>query len=47
MVDWHKSPLVALIETKIQDHSVLLNNFPFNRIIEVLEIGNAGGLLVL
>lgn len=31
----------------MQDHLVLLNNYPFNRVIEVPTIGNAGGLAVL
>ncbi|KAF3684304.1 hypothetical protein FXO37_01394 [Capsicum annuum] len=47
LVDWHKPPRVALLETKMQDHLVLLNDFSFNRVIEVPTIGNAGGLEVL
>lgn len=35
LVDWHKLPRVALLETKLQDHLILLNDFLFNRIIEV------------
>lgn len=31
----------------MQDHFVLLNDFPFNRVIEVPILGNAGGLVVL
>ncbi|KAF3622587.1 hypothetical protein FXO38_31183 [Capsicum annuum] len=46
-VDWHKPPVVALLETKMQDHLPLLNDYPFNRIIEVPAVGNAGGLAVL
>lgn len=45
LVDWHKPPLVALLQTKMQDHLVLLNDFSFNKIIEVSAIGNAGGSL--
>ncbi|PHU25656.1 hypothetical protein BC332_03988 [Capsicum chinense] len=47
LVDWNKPPRVALLETKMQDHLVLLNDFSFNRVIEVPTIGNAGGLEVL
>lgn len=46
-MDWHKPPVVALLETKMQDHLPLLNDYPFNRIIEVPAVGNAGGLAVL
>lgn len=38
---------MVLLETKIQDHVVLLNDFPFNRVIEVPVVGNTGGLAVL
>ncbi|KAF3665325.1 hypothetical protein FXO38_09654 [Capsicum annuum] len=47
LVDWHKPPLMALLETKMQDQLVLLNDFLFNRVIEVPAVGNAGGLSVL
>ncbi|KAF3664112.1 hypothetical protein FXO37_11637 [Capsicum annuum] len=38
---------MALLETKMQDQLVLLNDFLFNRVIEVPAVGNAGGLSVL
>lgn len=47
LINWHKPPLVALLETKMQDYLVLRNDFPFNRIIEVPTIGNDGGLVVM
>ncbi|KAF3669018.1 hypothetical protein FXO38_07225 [Capsicum annuum] len=47
LVDWHKPPLVALLETKMQDHLLLLNDFPYNKIIEVPAVGNVGGLAVM
>lgn len=47
LVDLLKSPLVALLETKMKDYLLLLNDFPFNRIIEVPTVGNAGGLAVM
>ncbi|KAK4721944.1 hypothetical protein R3W88_012177 [Solanum pinnatisectum] len=47
MLDWHKHPLVALLETKIKNHRSLLEDFPFNRMIEVPTVGNSGGIVVL
>ncbi|KAF3684010.1 hypothetical protein FXO38_00494 [Capsicum annuum] len=47
LVDCHKPPLVALLETKMQDHLVLLNDFSFNKVIEVPRVGNGEGLVVL
>lgn len=47
LLDWHKPPLVALLETKMQCHQTLLESFPFNKMIEVPAIGNSGGIVVL
>ncbi|KAH0632709.1 hypothetical protein KY284_035504 [Solanum tuberosum] len=47
LIDWHKPPLVALVETKMQDHQPLLDNFPFNTMIQVPANGNSGGLVML
>ncbi|KAG5621920.1 hypothetical protein H5410_007138 [Solanum commersonii] len=47
LLDWHKPPLVALLETKMQNHISLLEEFPFTRMIEVPTIGNSGGIVVL
>ncbi|KAH0651476.1 hypothetical protein KY285_032168 [Solanum tuberosum] len=47
LIDWHKPPLVALVETKMQDHQALLDNFPFNNMIQVSAVGNSGGLGML
>ncbi|KAH0641623.1 hypothetical protein KY289_032597 [Solanum tuberosum] len=47
LVDWHKPSLVALVETKMQDHQALLDNFPFNNMIQVPAIGNSGGMVML
>ncbi|KAF3627037.1 hypothetical protein FXO37_30068 [Capsicum annuum] len=47
LVDWHKPPLVALLETKKQNHQALLDKFPFTRMIEVPAAGNSGGLAIL
>lgn len=47
LVDWHKPPLVALDETKMSDHQTLLENFPFNNMIQVPAIGRSGGLALL
>ncbi|KAM3379360.1 hypothetical protein P3S68_011774 [Capsicum galapagoense] len=47
LVDWHKPPLVALLETKMQDYQALLDEFPFTRMIDVPAIGNSGGLAIL
>lgn len=30
LLDWHRPPLVALLETKMQDHQTLLEDFDFN-----------------
>ncbi|KAM3266562.1 hypothetical protein P3L10_003556 [Capsicum annuum] len=47
LVDWHKPPLVALLETKMQDYQALLDEFPFTRMIDVPAIGKSGGLAIL
>ncbi|KAH0678233.1 hypothetical protein KY284_019318 [Solanum tuberosum] len=47
LVDWHKTPPVALVETKMQDHQALLNNFPFNNMIQVPAIGNSRVMVML
>ncbi|KAH0632696.1 hypothetical protein KY284_035482 [Solanum tuberosum] len=47
LLDCHKPPLVALLETKMQNHQVLLDDFPFNKMIEVPIVGNSGGIVVL
>lgn len=39
--------MVALLETKMQDHQVLLDDFPFIRMIDVPAIGNSRGLAIL
>lgn len=47
LLDWHKPPLVALTETKMQSHQVLLDDFSFTSMIEVSVVGNSGGSVVL
>ncbi|KAH0652418.1 hypothetical protein KY290_030851 [Solanum tuberosum] len=47
LIDWHKPPLVALVETKMQDHQPLLDNFPYTNMIQVPSIGSSGGLAIL
>ncbi|KAH0705503.1 hypothetical protein KY290_010195 [Solanum tuberosum] len=47
LLDWHKPPLVVLLETKIQCHPTLLKIFSFNKMIEVSAIGNSRGIVVL
>ncbi|MCD7462032.1 hypothetical protein HAX54_047622 [Datura stramonium] len=47
LLNWHKPPLVALIETKIQDHQVIVDDFPFIRMIRVPTLGNSDELVVL
>ncbi|KAM3381828.1 hypothetical protein P3S68_007401 [Capsicum galapagoense] len=47
IIDWHKPPLVALLKTKMQNHQVFLNIFPFNKMTEVPAIRNFEGIAVL
>jgi len=47
LLDWHKPLVVALLETKMQDHQPLLENVSFNKMIEVLVVGNSSGIVVL
>lgn len=44
LLDWHRSPIFVLLETKMQDHQALLNNFNFNNMIQVPTIGNSEGI---
>lgn len=41
------NPLVALLETKMQEHQALLDVFNFNNMIQVHTTGNSGGLVLL
>ncbi|KAK6789820.1 hypothetical protein RDI58_013620 [Solanum bulbocastanum] len=47
LLDWHKPTLVALVETKMQDHQTLLDDFTFNNMNQVPTNGNYGGLTIL
>lgn len=47
LLDQHRPLLVALLETKLQSHQGLIDDFPFNQMIEIPKIGNSGGLVVL
>ncbi|KAK6796875.1 hypothetical protein RDI58_004576 [Solanum bulbocastanum] len=47
LIDWHKPPLVALVETKMQDDQPLLDNFPYTNMIQVLSIESFGWLAIL
>lgn len=38
---------MALIETKMQNHQPLLDDFPFTNMIEVASVGNSSGLVIL
>ncbi|KAK4731156.1 hypothetical protein R3W88_024144 [Solanum pinnatisectum] len=46
-ISCHNPLLVALIETKMQDHQSLVDDFPFTRMIQVPAVGNSGGLVIL
>lgn len=46
LLDCHKSPLVVLLETKMQNNQVLLDDFPLNKMIEVLAVDNFGGIII-
>ncbi|KAK6779891.1 hypothetical protein RDI58_022075 [Solanum bulbocastanum] len=47
LLDCHKPPLVVLLETKMQSHQVRLDDFLFNKMIEVPTIYNSGGVVIL
>ncbi|KAF3670930.1 putative acyl carrier protein 1, chloroplastic-like [Capsicum annuum] len=47
MMESPRSTLPNNLASSSQDHLVLLNDFPFNRVVEVPTVGNAGGLTVL
>lgn len=43
----HKLCLVTLLETKMESHTSILEDFDFTEMIEVPAIGQAGGLVIL
>lgn len=47
LIDWLRPSLVALLETKMQDYQVLVDDLPFTKMIQVPVVGNSGGLLIL
>ncbi|KAH0725209.1 hypothetical protein KY284_001074 [Solanum tuberosum] len=47
LMDWNKPPRISLIETKMENHQELVDDFPFNRMIQVLAVRNSGGMVVL
>ncbi|KAK4719067.1 hypothetical protein R3W88_017405 [Solanum pinnatisectum] len=47
LLDWYKPLLVAFVETKMQDHQTILDDFTFNNMIQVPVNGNFGCLAAL
>lgn len=47
LVGTHKPCLVALLETKMETHASLINDFYFAKIIEVPAKGQSGGMAIL
>lgn len=47
LLDWHRPPIVALLETKMQDHQPLLDDLNFNNMIQVPTVGNSEGIILL
>lgn len=43
----HNSRVLALIETKMEDHNNLLHALDFTDVIQVPAIGYAGGIAIL
>lgn len=47
LIDWHKPPIVTLLETKTQSHQALLDEFYFSNMLGVVSGGNSGGIVIL
>ncbi|XP_075088488.1 uncharacterized protein LOC142170472 [Nicotiana tabacum] len=47
LVDTHRPCMVALLETRMQSHALLLNEFEFSELIEVPTVGQARGMVLL
>ncbi|XP_075088128.1 uncharacterized protein LOC142170188 [Nicotiana tabacum] len=47
MIDTHKPSVVTLVETRMEIHVSLLNDFPFTQMIEVPTEGQSGGMVIL
>lgn len=46
-MECHMPPLVDLIEIKMENHHVLVDNFPINRMIEVPIVCNFKGMVFI
>ncbi|MCD9646544.1 hypothetical protein HAX54_036463 [Datura stramonium] len=47
LIDWHRPSVVALLETKMEDHQPILDDFLFTHMIQVPAQGLSRGMVVL
>ncbi|KAK4713659.1 hypothetical protein R3W88_019566 [Solanum pinnatisectum] len=47
LIDWHKPPPITLVETKMSDHQVLIDEYSFTNMIQVPSVGNSRSLVLL
>lgn len=47
MLDYHRSSIVALLETKLEDHHNLVQDFGYSSLIQMPDNGNSGGIVLI
>ncbi|OIS97442.1 hypothetical protein A4A49_62516, partial [Nicotiana attenuata] len=47
MLDYHRPSIVALLETKMEDHHVLVQDFGYSSLIQMPANGNSGGIVLM
>ncbi|OIT27325.1 hypothetical protein A4A49_64404, partial [Nicotiana attenuata] len=47
MFDYHKPSVVALLETRLSDHHVIMEDFGFSGLAQVAAQGNSGGMALM
>jgi len=47
MLDYHKPSVVALLEIRLSDHHVIMEDFGFSGLAQVAAKGNSGGITLM
>ncbi|MCD9639293.1 hypothetical protein HAX54_023720 [Datura stramonium] len=47
LIDWHRPSIITLLETKMEEHQPILNDFPFTNMIQLPAQGLSRGIVIL
>ncbi|OIT30136.1 hypothetical protein A4A49_57266, partial [Nicotiana attenuata] len=47
ILDYHRPRIVALLETKMEDHHILVHDFGYSSLIQMPANGNSGGIVLM